>query len=67
MDAYTKALKKIMTSDAPARPTTKTSTELETEIAAVSEQLRGHLPNVIRLDLVEVKRELRKQLAAVQA
>jgi hypothetical protein len=66
-DAYNKALKEILTDDSPARPTEKTREEIETEIAAVSKRLQGPLNNVERLWLVEDKRELRKQLAAVTA
>lgn len=65
MDPYYAALKKIMTDDTPARPTERTRAEIEVEIAAISEQLKGPLHNVERLDLFEARRDLRKQLAAI--
>jgi len=61
-DAYTKALKKILTNDDPARPTARPLAEIEVDIAEISQRLKGPLSNPDRLDLVEARRELRKQL-----
>jgi hypothetical protein len=65
MDAYTKALRKIMT-DTTAPPPTRGRAEIEAEIQQVSEALRGPLKNVERLELIEVRQRLRIQLDAAQ-
>lgn len=61
-DAYLKALRKVMQNDCPAAPTTRTRAEIESDIAEISAQLRGHLPSSERLCLIEARVELRKQL-----
>jgi hypothetical protein len=48
--------------NAPAPPTTRSRAEIEADIAAISEELRGPMPNVVRLDLVEARAVLRNQL-----
>lgn len=63
-NSYLKALKKVMHNDAPARPTSMSRQEIESAIAAISEQLKQPLSNAERLWLVEDRVELRKQLVA---
>lgn len=67
MDAYTKALKKIMEDKSPPPPTTLSKEQIEAGIADISERLRGPQHNAERLWLVEDKRRLQKQLAALNA
>ena len=61
-DAYTKTLKKIMTDNSPAPSTARTRAEIETEISEISSALTKPMHNILRLDLVEARRHLRKQL-----
>lgn len=65
-DAYTKALKDILTSDKPPAPTTRTRAQIESDIAEITNMLRGSLSNVERLCLVEDRQHLRKQLAQAE-
>lgn len=65
LDAFNRELRRIMDNDAPAKPTTLSRAVIEATIAEISESLKGPLSNVDRLDLVESRRELRKQLAAM--
>lgn len=64
MDAYTKELRRIMSDDTPPKPTKMSCTQIEADIASITNQLKGPLSNPERLWLVETRRELRKQLAA---
>jgi hypothetical protein len=64
-DVYTKELRKILTDKAPAPATTMTVAQIQEAISTISNQLRGPLPNVERLNLVEDRARLRKQLAAI--
>jgi hypothetical protein len=65
-DAYIQALSEILTDTSPARPTTRMPADIEADILAISNKLKGPLSNVERLWLVEDRRELRKQLAATR-
>lgn len=65
-DAYTKALKEILSDPSPAQPTSRTRAQIEADILSVSNQLKGPLSNAERLCFVQDRRELRKQLDAVQ-
>jgi len=49
----------------PAPATTRTRVEIEADILKISEELKGPMPNVCRLDLVEARSVLRKQLATL--
>lgn len=62
-DAYTKALKQVLTDASPPPETARTKAEIEADISAISERLKGPLSNVERLWLVEDRQILRKQLA----
>ena len=62
LDAFNKELRKIFDNAAPAKPTTKTRAEIEEDLADISAALKGPLDNAERLNLVEARRELRKQL-----
>lgn len=53
-------LQKIAQAEAPK--TDKSRAQIEAEIAAISEELKGPMHNVVRLDLVEARSMLRKQL-----
>lgn len=64
-DPYLKALDGILHDAGPAPPTTLTRTEIESRIEVLSMQLRGALSNPDRLDILEARRTLRKQLAAL--
>ena len=65
-DPYYDALNEIMSDTSPAQPTIRTRSEIEADILVVSNELKGRLPNVERLCLVEDRQKLRKQLAAAQ-
>lgn len=62
-DAYLKALQKVMRNDNLARPTSRSRADIEGDIAKISAMLREPMSNVFRLDLIEERAELRKQLA----
>lgn len=65
-DAYTKALREVLTNDSPPAPTSRTRAEIEMAIQSITDQLRGPLANVERLLLVDERRELRKQFETVK-
>ena len=67
MDPYHKALAKVMQDESPAESTTMTREEIEADIAAISKLLIGPMANGERLDLVETRRALRKQRAAMNS
>lgn len=62
-DIYLKTLKKILANNAAPTPPTKSRPQIEADLAEISGLLRGPLNNVERLDLIEARTELRKQLA----
>jgi hypothetical protein len=62
---YVDHLQDIMSDATPAPATAKTRVQLQTEIEAISGALRGPLINADRLDLVEQRHLLRKQLSAL--
>lgn len=64
---YTEELRKVMQDRSPAPDTTRTREEIEEAIAAITHTLRGPMHNMLRLDLVEERRTLQKQLAALAA
>jgi len=57
-----KELKRIMLDETPATPTGRPREEIEAEISEITKLLAGPLSNFERLDLVEARRALRKQL-----
>ena len=62
-DLYLKELKKIMTNNKPPASTTvRSRSEIEVNIAEITKMLSGPLPNWERLNLVEARTALRKQL-----
>jgi hypothetical protein len=63
-DAYIKELSAIFSDTSPARPTARMPADIEADILAISNTLKGPLSNVERLWLVEDRQKLRKQLAA---
>jgi len=66
-DRYTDTLHKILSNDAAPPPTEKTRIQIMAEIEAISGSLRGPLMNADRLDLVEQRHLLRRQLAALSS
>ena len=66
-DPYLRELQNIVRDPSPAAPTTRSAAEIEADILKITEELRGPLRNVERLDLIEARQNLRKQLAAVSA
>lgn len=66
-DAYLKALMEISADKSPPPATSMTKAEIEAAIVMVSSALKGPMPNVDRLDAVEYRAALRKQLAALPA
>lgn len=65
-NAYLNALQEVMTNDAPARPTNATLAELEISEGIISKRLLGPVSNPERLWLIEDRREIRKQIAALR-
>lgn len=61
-DAYLKALQVIKRDDRATPATTLTRTEIEAQIAEVSAALKGPMSNLDRLDAIEAREMLRKQL-----
>lgn len=64
---YLRELEKIVRDPTPATPTMRSAAEIETDILQITDLLRGALPNVERLCLIEDRQNLRKQLAAITA
>lgn len=64
---YVDHLHEIMSDDTPVSPATRPATEIQDDIAAISETLRGSLSNADRMDLIEARHHLRKQLSALSA
>lgn len=62
-DRYIRELQKIATDKTSPHHTKRTRAEIEADIASISEELKGSMPNVFRLDLVEARTMKRKQLA----
>lgn len=65
-NAYLNALQEVMSNDAPATHTEATVDELKLSLQIISKRLLGPLHNVERIWLVEDKREIQKQIAALQ-
>lgn len=65
-DPYMNAMRKALSDTTPV-PATMSREEIEKQIGLISERLRGSLNNVERLDLVEARQGLRKQLASTDA
>lgn len=62
-DPYMDAIKDVLNDKTPARPTSRTKTEIANEIVAISDRLKGPLSNVERVWLIEDRSNLRKQLS----
>lgn len=62
---YVDHLHEILSDDAPAPASTRSRAEIQADIDAISEMLRGPLHNAERLNLVEDRHHLRKQLSAM--
>lgn len=60
---WAREVQKAMAVEPP--PTTRSRFEIESEIAIITKALIGPLPSVVRLDYVEARAALRKQLAAL--
>jgi hypothetical protein len=66
-DAYISALQEVLNDKTPVGASSRTREQIEADITKVSERLRGPLHNVERLWLVEDRRNLRKELATLEA
>lgn len=65
-NAYIRAVAEVYADTSPARPTTRTASEIESDIRQISEELKRPVGDYERVCLLEDRQRMRKQLAALQ-